>query len=172
MTATVRIRSGTLALALAALLALAGCGDDAPVAEPATAPPMAFDTARVLLVTASDTTALRVELALRAEQWNMGLMERPSLPDSAGMLFDFGEERPAGTGFWMFRTLIPLDIAFLDETGTIVGVATMQPCTSPEPRWCRTYSPGVPYHGALEVNAGFLQRAGVGVGDRVLRVAG
>jgi uncharacterized membrane protein (UPF0127 family) len=40
----------------------------------------------------------------------------------------------------------------------------MQPCDA-DP--CPVYDPGVQYVGALEVNQGFFERRGVGVGDRI-----
>ena len=149
------------------LLPLAACGEDE---APAGAAPLAveFRSSPVLLFTERDTIRLSAEIAEEPSQHSMGLMERTSLPDSAGMLFLFPQQRPADAGFWMFRTRIPLDIAFMDSTGTIVAVRTMEPCASPEPQWCQTYAPGVPYRSALEVNGGFLARVGAKVGDRVM----
>lgn len=164
---TLRPRTLPVALTLL-LLPLAACDDAAPPPESPAPPAVTFRTAEVVLITESDTLPMPVEVADEPSQHAMGLMERTSLPDSAGMLFVFPETRPADAGFWMFRTRIPLDIAFLDEGGTIVNVQSMEPCTSPEPRWCPTYAPGVPYRSALEANVGFFERVGVGVGDRVL----
>ncbi len=152
---------------LCMLLSLLGaCGD---ADEPQNFQPLvAFDSTRVQIVTASDTLALRVEIAASEEQRAYGLMERPSLSPDAGMLFTYTGEQSADLGFWMYRTQIPLDIAFLDREGRILVILTMEPCTSPDPRWCPTYPPGVPYHAALEVNQGYFARHGISPGDRVL----
>lgn len=157
--------TGLLLLALLPACDRAKAPAEQPPAD--AAPLMAFDTARVWLVSAADSVPLRVELAETSDQRSMGLMERASLADDAGMLFTYGEEQPGDAGFWMYRTRIPLDIAFLDAEGRIVAVLAMEPCTSPDPRWCQTYAPGVPYRAALEVNRGWLERHGLGVGDRV-----
>jgi uncharacterized membrane protein (UPF0127 family) len=68
----------------------------------------------------------------------------------------------------MYRTRIPLDIAFLDSAGVIRAVRSMTPCTATIAQGCPTYTPDVPYQFALEVNAGYFARHGVGVGDSVL----
>ncbi|MGI9179399.1 MAG: DUF192 domain-containing protein [Longimicrobiaceae bacterium] len=153
--------------ALCLLLSLLGACRDAD--DPRELQPLAsFDTARVQIVTASDTLSLRVEVAGTEEQRASGLMERPSLPADAGMLFTYTAEQPGDRGFWMYRTQIPLDIAFLDEEGQILVILAMEPCTSPDPQWCPGYPPGVPYHAALEVNQGYFARHGIGPGDRVV----
>jgi hypothetical protein len=61
----------------------AGCGSDAQPEE-GYARLVAFDTARVRLISAHDTAVLTVELAESSEQQTMGLMERLVLaPDGA-----------------------------------------------------------------------------------------
>jgi len=128
---------------------------------------MAFDTATVRIV-GHDTAQLTVQLAESEAQQTMGLMERRTLAPDAGMLFLYGSTQPDSAAFWMFRTRIPLDIAFVDSTGTIRTVLTMQPCPSDLATGCPSYPPTAPYRAALEVNAGYFARRQFGVGDRVL----
>lgn len=129
---------------------------------------MSFDTATVRLVTARDTVPLALELAVRPEQKSMGLMERRRLAENAGMLFVYDSTQSGDAGFWMYRTRIPLDIAFLDSAGVIRAVRQMTPCPTTIAQGCPTYKPEVPYRYALEVNAGFFARHGVGVGHTLL----
>jgi len=129
---------------------------------------MAFDTARARLAGPRDTLRLVLELAVSAEQKSMGLMERRQLADSAGMLFVYDSLQPADAGFWMYRTRIPLDIAFLDSAGVIRAVRSMTPCPTTIAQGCPTYAPGVPYRYALEMNAGFFNRHGVGIGSALV----
>jgi uncharacterized membrane protein (UPF0127 family) len=68
----------------------------------------------------------------------------------------------------MYRTRIPLDIAFTDSLGVVRVVRAMAPCTTTLPEGCPTYEPGTPYRYALEVNAGMLARWGVEPGARLL----
>ena len=65
-------------------------------------------------------------------------------PD-AGMLFKYREPRSASHGFWMYKTLIPLDIAYLNEDGKIGSIRKMVPCPSASGSGCPTYPAGVPF---------------------------
>lgn len=155
--------------ALLLLLALVGACDRGDDAAPGAAAPLAsFDTVAARIETATDTFRLTVEVAETEEQRAIGLMERPVLPEDHGMLFLYPEPQDSGSGFWMYRTLIPLDIAFLDAEGRITQIRAMEPCQSPNPRTCRVYTADEPYTSALEVNRGYFAQRGVGVGDRVV----
>ena len=102
---------------------------------------------------------LTVEVASRADQRNRGLMFRESLDELAGMLFVFEEDRMGG--FWMRNTLIPLDIAYLAADGAVLEVVYGVPLST------EVLRPAQPYRYALEVNGGWFERQGFGVGDVV-----
>ncbi|MDP0495862.1 MAG: DUF192 domain-containing protein [Verrucomicrobiota bacterium JB024] len=121
-----------------------------------------FERAAVCLGDMSDPVT--VEVAETEKQRNRGLMERTDLAADAGMLFLF--DREMHVGFYMFKTRIPLDIAFFDDDKKVVAMKTMVPCVSQDPRRCAIYNPGVAFSSALEVNAGFLKRHGIKKGDR------
>jgi uncharacterized protein len=162
-----RVSLVTAAIALASLAAFA-CekpnSDDAD--EGATV--LHFDTARVRLVRGTDTLHLVTELATKPEQRALGLMERHHLPDSAGMLFVYPTMQSDSSAFWMFRTRIPLDIAFIDSGGTVRSIRHMVPCPTTLAQGCPTYPAGARFLAALEVNAGYFDRHGVRIGDRVV----
>lgn len=109
-----------------------------------------------------DEVEVAVELADTAEERQVGLMNRESLPADAGMLFLFEEELRGG--FWMKDTLIPLSIAYMDGDGRILRILDMEPCRA-DP--CPTYDAGVAFESALEVNQGAFAAWGVEEGDRV-----
>jgi uncharacterized membrane protein (UPF0127 family) len=145
-----------------------GCGKGDESADDDHGAILPFDSARVRLLTPTDTLRLMVELAVTPEQHTLGLMERRHLPDSAGMLFLYDATQPDSSAFWMYRTLIPLDIAYIDSAGTIRSIRHMEPCKTMLAQGCPTYPAGAPFRAALEVNAGYFAGHGVRVGDRVL----
>ncbi len=84
------------------------------------------------------------------------------------MIFIFQQEQPPDGVFWMYNTLIPLSIAFMDKDGTIGNIRQMEPCPSQYPQYCPNYEARVPYWSALEVNLGYFEEHGIGIGDRVV----
>ena len=105
------------------------------------------------------TCTFLLEVADTGEERARGLMNRPSLPPDRGMLFVWEEE--SVRGFWMLNTLIPLDIAYLAADGTVLEIVHGVP-HSPE-----VLRPAQPYRHTLEVNAGWFERQGFGIGDVV-----
>jgi len=107
---------------------------------------------------------LQVEVAETPAARAQGLMCRTRLDEHAGMLFVF--EETARGSFWMKNTLIPLSIAFIDETWQIVDMLDMAVEKDPA-HPVAFYSPGQAYRYALEVNQGFFARNGITPGARV-----
>lgn len=110
-----------------------------------------------------DPILLEIELARTPAQRSQGLMERDSLGEYAGMLFVYSYTQ--SLSFWMYNTLIPLDIAFLDEEGAIVDIQQMLPCETRIASLCPRYISAEPALMALEVNYGAFENWGVRVGD-------
>jgi uncharacterized protein len=128
---------------------------------------VAFDTAQVWILAGADSVSLQVEIAETDRQREVGLRDRPSLDPEAGMLFLLDAPRSGDEGFWMWRTRMPLDIAFLDGTGEIVAILGMDPCPGTDPEDCPEHAPGVDYVAALEANRGWFEERGVTEGHRV-----
>ncbi len=107
----------------------------------------------------------RVELATTPPERRKGLMFRRSLAQDTGMLFVYPD--PAERSFWMKNTLIPLSIAYADESGRIVRILEMLPdpgTGAPLPR----YLSGEPAIYALEMERGWFNAHGIREGDRML----
>lgn len=156
-----RRRTGGGRWLLAAVLLAAG------MTAGSAASPVTLAQRPLVIHTGEASHRLTVEVARTPAQRSRGLMERDSLAEDAGMLFLYPRRQPPGSGFWMFRTRIPLDIAFLDASGRIAAIHAMQPCGSANPGDCPSTQAGVPFRAALEVNAGYFAARGIGVGDCV-----
>jgi uncharacterized protein len=112
------------------------------------------------IATRNGVRVFEVEMAVTPQEQEKGLMYRRDLPDGKGMLFDFGEERPAV--FWMKNTYVSLDIIFIRRDGSIARIAER---TTPLSE-ARIHS-GAPVRGVLEVVAGTSKRYGIAPGDKV-----
>jgi uncharacterized protein len=123
------------------------------------------ETVVTIITAAGDRVRVDAKVAATTEQHRSGLMHVPDLPAGTGMLFVFTDERSGG--FWMFNTLVPLDIAYIDDAGRIGTILAMDPCASDDPGDCPTYAPDHPYSTALEVPQGWFAEVGVSPGDRV-----
>lgn len=100
-----------------------------------------------------------VEVADEDASRRQGLMFRKRLPADRGMLFVWPDAERRS--MWMKNTLIPLDVAFIDDRHRIVNIETMEPQTLVPHRAAQ------PVRFALEVNAGWFARHGVKPGDRI-----
>ena len=110
---------------------------------------------------------LTAEMAISSEARGRGLSGRDSLPRRSGMLFLYPEVQGPSNQFWMYRTNIPLTIAFMKADGTIAALQGMSPCLYDDSDQCPRFRAGVTHRAALEVNQGLFEAMGVKVGDRV-----
>jgi len=89
-----------------------------------------------------------------------GLMFREKLAEDSGMLFVMPQVAEAT--FWMRNTLIPLSVAYIDPSGTILEIHDMKPRDeTPIP----SKFPYVAY--ALEMDKGWFEKKGILPGDRI-----
>jgi uncharacterized membrane protein (UPF0127 family) len=102
----------------------------------------------------------KVEIADDDDERRTGLMYRTEMARDAGMLFDFEVEQPLS--MWMKNTLIPLDMAFIDEDGVIIRIAA-----NTTPRSLESIKSGAPALAVLEVNGGVFGELGIKPGDTV-----
>jgi len=106
---------------------------------------------------------LQLEIPQNDGEFRLGLMFRESLEQDRGMLFIF-----ESNDYWTFHmrnTSIPLDIAFLNEDGTIESIQKLEPY-NPIP-----VAPTSKIRYAVEVNRGWFEENDVNVGDALLEEA-
>jgi uncharacterized membrane protein (UPF0127 family) len=129
-----------VALLLSLLVAVPARAQETPVELP------------VIKLTAG-INVIRAEIAANDRDREKGLMFRTKLGSNQGMAFLFDD--PGKVCMWMKNTLIPLSVAFMDESGHIMNVEDMAPQT--ETNHC---SAGTARY-ALEMNLGWFTAHGV-----------
>ncbi len=159
---TARAAIRCLAVAVA-VIALAGC----TAADASDGQQLGVEAA--CLLTDGRVVPLQVEVAVTDQQRQTGLMGRNTLAPDAGMLFVYDSPRAPDHGFWMFKTLIPLDIAYIDSAGVIRSIRQMYPCHAGNGVGCPSYPAGTAFTQALEVNQGFFKNHNIRTGDRFSR---
>jgi uncharacterized protein len=107
---------------------------------------------------------IRAEVVSDPPTRAQGLMHRKSLAQNAGMLFIFDERAPHC--MWMKNTLVPLSVAFIDERGSIVNIADMEPHSE------ASHCAAQPVRYALEMNRGWFAARGVKPGSRLGGIPG
>ena len=128
----------------------------APAAAPAACKPQRI--AKKTSLTYPGGRTVLVDIVDTPQSREIGLMCRTKLAPNYGMLFVFPREM--ALNFWMKNTRIPLSIAFIDAHGKIIQIERMQPYD-----FITQHPSQFPSQYALEVNKGWFERNGVGVGD-------
>ena len=118
---------------------------------------LALDPGTITIETPNGQHRFTIELADTPGERARGLMYRRNMRTDHGMLFDFQVEQPVA--FWMKNTPLPLDMLFIDATGTVVQI---EADTVP---FSETPVPSVqPVQAVLELNAGTSQSLGIAPG--------
>lgn len=132
-----------------------------PLALAAAEQPMMLPVDPVPLVvdTGAKEVSFRIEAADEGSERSRGLMFRKEMASDHGMLFVFQMQQPLA--FWMKNTILPLDLVFIDEDGTVRAVLPGTPFSE------APISPGMPVRYVLELNQGTAARLGIDPGDKV-----
>jgi uncharacterized protein len=107
---------------------------------------------------------IQAEVAARDAERQQGLMFRDRMGPNEGMVFLF--EQPAGVCMWMKNTLLPLSVAFIDETGKIVNIEDMKP------RSLDSHCALKPVRYALEMNQGWFKQKNIKPGSKIKGLPG
>lgn len=103
---------------------------------------------------------INVEIADSDAKLEKGLSFHKPLSDDEGMFFVF--ENPGSYGFWMKDMTFDLDFIWI-YNGHVVDLTENVSHNNQE----RIYQPKLPVTEVLEINAGFVKRNGIKVGDLV-----
>ncbi|MBX5180339.1 DUF192 domain-containing protein [Rhizobium lentis] len=123
---------------------------------------MRFEKEPLLIQTAAGKMLhFTVEVAATGDQRARGLMFRKSMADDAGMIFDFGQTRRVA--MWMENTILPLDMLFADDTGTIRHIKE-----NAKPYSREIIDSMSPVKYVVELNAGIVGKFGIKPGDRIV----
>ncbi len=118
------------------------------------------ETGSVVFETPGGDKTFQVEVVSDSFQTSRGMMCRTSNQEGWGMLFLLRETRRQS--FWMKNTLIPLDMVFIGEDWTVVGVVEGAP-----PRTLSGRGVSAPSRYVLELSAGAAKAAGIAAGVRM-----
>ena len=102
---------------------------------------------------------IRAAVAKTPGERQIGLMYRREMAQHEGMLFIFDEATPQC--FWMKNTPLPLTIAFLEDDGTVVNLADMQP------QALDSHCSAKPVRFVLEMHQGWFAKRGIKAGARI-----
>lgn len=100
-----------------------------------------------------------LDIADTPEKQERGFQFVKDVPALSGILFQF--KHPKVLSFWMKDTYVPLEIAFVDNAGTIVKTEKMIPLST------RAITSDIPCVAALEVPTGTFDQMGVIKGKKI-----
>jgi hypothetical protein len=150
------ITLGMQARLIAALffLTLAGCS------KPAETSPIGLPMETISIDTDHGAETFQVEIASDDKSRERGLMFRKRMEPDHGMLFVFPNLE--GVAFWMKNTILPLDLLFIRQDGTVASVAA-----NAKPFSTQEIPSTEPVLAVLELNGGKAAELGLVPGDTV-----
>jgi uncharacterized protein len=142
------------AIALLLLVLLAGC--DKPTTE------ADFYTSDITL---PGGQVIKTEFVYDTAGALRGMQFRNSIAPDHGMLY--AHRIPGKYGYWMYQTLIPLDMIWMDPKNKVVEIVeNAPPCKTPASQ-CPHYGGNEVAQYVLELGAGMVKKYGVKVGDTI-----
>lgn len=139
-------------LFLTAIL-LASCGQ----------PTVSWEEFHTRTVRLPDGSKIRAEVVNTPAAMARGLMFREKLAPNHGMLFIHAQ--PGRYPYWMYHTLIPLDMIWMDQNRRIVEIAADVPPCKTEKEECPSYGGNENALYVLELGGGIAAKHGLKVGD-------
>ena len=145
---------------LAAAAGLISCSPQAAAPTPPARSAAGLEQAALSIHSSGKTHRFTVEIARTPQEQARGLMFRQSLAPDRGMIFPYDPPQPVA--FWMKNTLIPLDMIFIRQDGTITNIAA-----NTVPMSLDAVPSAEPVAAVLEIAGGRSAELGIKAGDRV-----
>jgi uncharacterized membrane protein (UPF0127 family) len=124
-----------------------------------------FSQKKLTIVTNDRCVLFDIYVAQTPAQRSQGLMYIESMEEQEGMIFLHNENKPVF--MWMKNTLIPLDMLFVDATGSIVSLYRGAVPHSEE-----IIESGLAVIAVIELNAGAIEQFNISTGNRIIFPAG
>jgi len=112
-------------------------------------------------MTNQSTHNINVKIAKSQQELREGLMFVKYLPPDEGMLFDY--PIIAKHSFWMKNTYIPLDVIYMNSNYEVIGFVLNN-----QPHDLTSKGIDKPSKYFLEVNAGYVERKNINIGDKMI----
>lgn len=120
-----------------------------------------FKSKDFLTINIENKVSIKAELADTNIKRTKGLSNKEKLAENQGMLFVF--EKPGFYSFWMKEMKFPIDILWIDSEQKVIDLTeNLSPETFPQ-----IFQPLKPVQYVLEVNAGFIKKYNIKIGDKI-----
>ena len=123
------------------------------------------DFAQVTIASKGEAIPLYVEVADSQNLQRCGLMHRYSMLENQAMIFVYASDTTGG--FWNRNTEIPLQLAWIDQNGVIIGLTDMIAADRSSPDYPISYPAPGTFRYVIEANAGWFTGNGISSGDTV-----
>ncbi|VVB86440.1 putative ACR [uncultured archaeon] len=101
--------------------------------------------------------AKNIEICRTLTSQTLGLMFRSQIPDNYAMIFVM--KKPSSAGIHMLFMRFPIDVIFLDEEKTIIGLAHLKPWTGHKAMKKIKY--------IIETNPGAIEKYKLSIGGKM-----
>ena len=121
-----------------------------------------FKSSPITSIQVGETVLDKIEIADSVRERELGLSGRNSIENNFGLLFVF--ESLGRHGFWMKDMNFPIDIIWLDQNFTIVGLQeNADPSSYPQ-----VFYPASPASYVLETKVGLIQKETLITGEKII----
>lgn len=120
------------------------------------------ETSKLVIETEAGDITYNIETASTVKELEVGLMNRDSLAQNAGMLFDLSNVPNEVTAMWMKDTKLSLDMLFLTKEGVVYWIKE-----NAQPYSEELIIAPFPAAAVLEINAGDVAKHQIKIGQNV-----